>query len=595
MQAVRGFSQIAAQKQQPGFLQKQQIERRAESMAGAHLDQPDQRPQLAKPAAATNSLDSPSGVLQGTSTGQLLPNSCQETCQETLEADAGPALHCQPQHTAVSSPPAPSSSMAADSHLQLPQPEGESQQLAGSHIKTTEQSTSVQPSRPMLNDWCIQQPASTHDAEQDAKVQQKSQRSGSRLAEPSRQSRSLPVSRTLKKRAAPQPDTIACKQAGEPCRTADFPQSVNKLAQGQDGRTMPANTHGVTARAAKRAKQAVASTDDADGFVKAMPQHRASKAPAQALTRASRPAGKAHAAGKASPAAAVVSQPRAGSSEEAQQSQHEPVSRRSLRPRQAHTTAVVDSSSEHDSNISNFADESSDADSAAELRADASGHESADKAGLNACKVARARKRQISASAGRKARRQHLSSTDEEEDIALMETAVCDSGADAVGTDEVLGESSEEELARSGKAARLPAKNGFQKRTGGQQAKQAAAGPGRGGRGGAAGTGQGGYKRTATRQNFVRSNLKASCITHGCRMHCTRLHECEPGPLGLCGIHLLLICLFICHSIRSLTRLLTHSFVCLTVCLFFQFIHPFIHSRHAHMGWQLYSQWCQLE
>ena len=514
MQAVRGFSQIAAQKQQLGFLPKQQVERHAEDLAGAKPDRPDQGPQLAQPAAATNS---PSGALQGTSTGQLLPNSCKETCKETLEAGTGTAVRCQLQHTAVNSPPAASSSMAADSHSQPPQPEGQSQQLACAHVKTIEQSILAQPSRPVLNDGCVQQPVRTCDAEQDAKVQQGSQRRGSRLTVPSSQSRSLPVSRTLKKRAAPQPDTIACKQANEPSKPADLLQSVGQLAQGQDGRTMPANTHGATARAPKRAKQAVASNDDAGGLVRAVPQHRARKAPARALTGAARPAGKAHAAGKASPAAAVVSQPRdnpAGSSAEAQQPQHEPVSRRSLRPRQAHTTAVVNSSTEHDSNISNFADESSDADSAAGLRAGAARHARVDKAGMNASKVACASKRQISASAGRKARRQHVSSTDEEEDTALMETAVCDSEADDGGTDEVLGESSEEEAARSGKAARLPAKNGFRKRASAQQTKQAAARPGRGGRGGAAGTGRGGYRRTATRQNFVRSNLKASCMTH---------------------------------------------------------------------------------
>lgn len=531
MQAVRGFSQIAAQKQQLGFLQRQQVDRQAEDLAGAKPDRPDQGPPLAKPAGVK---DSPSSIPQGTAIGQLLPNSCKETCKETLEIDADHAVRCQLQRTAVNSPPAPTSSMAADSHLQLPQPEGQSQQLAGSHVKITEQSMSAQPSRPVLNDGCIQQPASTHDAEPDAKVRQGSQRSASSLTVPSSQSRSLPASRTFKKRAAPQPDTIACKQASEHCRTADVLPSVGLLAQGQDGRSMPANTHGATARAAKRAKQAVASTDDADGFVKATPQHRASKAPAGTLTGAARPAGKAHAAGKASPAT-VVSQPRdnpAGSSPQARQSQHEPVSRRSLRPRQAHTTAVVDSSSEHDSHISNFADESSDADSAAELRAGAARHARVNKAGINVSKVACASKRQISASAGRKTGRQHVSSTDEEEDTALPETAVCDSEADGVGTDEVLGESSEEEVARPGKAARLPAKNAVQKRTSAQQAKQAAARPGRGGRAGAAGTGRGGYRRTATRQNFVRSNLKASCMTHGCEMHCT-LHGSVTGLPGL--------------------------------------------------------------
>jgi len=75
MQAVRGFSQIAAQKQQPGFLQKQQVKRHTEGTAGAEHDRPD-KPQLAQPAAAE---DSPSGIPQGTLTGQLLPNSCKET------------------------------------------------------------------------------------------------------------------------------------------------------------------------------------------------------------------------------------------------------------------------------------------------------------------------------------------------------------------------------------------------------------------------------------------------------------------------------------------------------------------------------------
>ena len=525
MQTVRGFSQIAAQKQQLGFLQEQPCERRAEDSAGAQYDQPDQ-PQLAQPAAATDSNNSPSGVLQGSSTGQLLPNSC----NKTREADAGTAVRCQLQRTAVNSPPAPSSSTAADSHLQLPQPDGQLQQFPGSRAKTTEQSMSVQPSKPVPNDGCLPQPVSAHDAE----VHQGSQRSSSRLAEPSSQSRSLPVSRSLK-RAAPQPDAIACRQASEPSTSAGVLQSVSHHAQGRDGRTMQANTHGAMARATKRAKQAVASSDGADGLVRAAAQHRASKAPARALTGAARPAGKAHAAGKACPAAATVTQPTdnaAGGSAEARQSQHEPVSRRSLRPRQAHTTAVVDSSSEHDSNISNSTDESSHADPAVELRAGASRHERAGKAGMNACKVAGASKRQISIAAGRKMRRQHVSSTDEEADTALMETAVCDSEANDGGTDEVLGESSEDEVARSGKAAKLPAKNGFKKRSGGQQAKQAAAGPGRGGRGGAAGTGRGGYKRTAIRQNFVRSNLKASCITHSCHIHCT-MYESVTGLPGL--------------------------------------------------------------
>ncbi len=229
MQAVRGFSQIAAQKQQPGFAQRQQVERQAENMAGAHHDRPDQ-PHLAQPAAATNSPDSPSGALQGTSTGQLLPNSCKETCKETVETDVGTAGRCQLQRTAVSSPPAASSSMAADSQLQLPQPDGQSQPLAGSHVKTTEQSMSAHTSRPVLNDGCTQQPVRTCDAEHDAKVQRGSQRSGSRLAEPSSQGRSLPASRTLKKRAAPQPDTIACKQASEPSKPADLLQSESQLS-----------------------------------------------------------------------------------------------------------------------------------------------------------------------------------------------------------------------------------------------------------------------------------------------------------------------------------------------------------------------------
>jgi len=252
MQAVRGFSQIAAQKQQLGFLQRQQVDRQAEDLAGAKPDRPDQGPQLAKPAGVK---DSPSSIPQGTAIGQLLPNSCKETCKETLEIDADHAVRCQLQRTAVNSPPAPTSSMAADSHLQLPQPEGQSQQLAGSHVKITEQSMSAQPSRPVLNDGCIQQPASTHDAEPDAKVRQGSQRSASSLTVPSSQSRSLPASRTFKKRAAPQPDTIACKQASEPSKPADLLQSESQLAQGQDERSMPANTHGATARAPKRAKQ----------------------------------------------------------------------------------------------------------------------------------------------------------------------------------------------------------------------------------------------------------------------------------------------------------------------------------------------------
>ena len=573
MQAVRGFSQIAAQKQQLGF---QQVDRHAEDLAGAKPDRPDQGPQLAQPAAATNS---PSGALQGTSTGQLLPNSCKKTCKETFEAGTGTAVRCWLQHTAVNSPAAPSSLMAANSHLQLPQPDGQSQQLASSRVKPAEQSISAQPSRPVLNDGCIQQPASTHDAEHDAKVRQGFPRSGSRLAEPSSQSRSLPVSRTLKKRAAPQPDTIACKQANEISKSADIPQSVSQLAQGQDGRTMPAKTHGATARA----KQAVASTDDADGLVRAMPQQRASKAPARALTCASRPAGKAHAARKASPAAAVVSQARdnpAGSSAEAQQSQREPVSRRSLRSRQAHTTAAVNSSSEHDSNISNFADESSDADSAAELRAGASRRERADKAGMTASKVACASKRQISASVGRKASRQHVSSTDEEaEDTALLETAVCDSEADDGGTDEVLRESSEDDVARSGKTARLPAQNGVQMSTGGQQAKQAAARPGRGGRGGAAGTGRGGYRRTATRQNFVRSNLKASCIKYGCKTRCAMQFTCDWNII--CDWTIRSLRYSFVHPSSPLSfRPSVHVFV--NSSIHPNIHHPAIHSLHAH-------------
>lgn len=517
MQAVRGFSQIAAQKQQLGFLQKQQGGRHAEDTAVPEHDRQDQ-PHLAQHAASANSLHSPSGVLQGTSSGQLLPSSCKETCKETLEADAGPAVHCQLQHTAVSSLHAPSSSMAANSNLQLPQPEGQSKQAACSCVKTTEQSMSARPSKPVLNDGCIQQPASTYNAEHDAQVQRGSQCSGSGLAVPNSQSRSLPVSRILKRRAAPQPDATACKHAGEPSKSADVLQSASQLAQGQDGRTMPANMHGATARATKRAKQAVAGKDDADGPVRAVAQHWASKVPAGTLNGIARPAGKAHTAGKASPAAAEVKQTRATSSAEARQFQHASVSRRSLRPPQAHTIAVVDSSSEHDSDHSSSVDEFSDADSAAELRAGASRRERVDKAGTNACKVAFASKRQAGVSAGRKARRQHVSSTDEAEDTALMETAVCDSEADDTGTHEVLGESSEEELARPSKAARLPAKTAIQKRS---NAQQAAPRPGRGGRAGAAGTGRGGYKRTATRQNFVRSNLKASCITHSCHTHCT--------------------------------------------------------------------------
>jgi len=330
----------------------------------------------------------------------------------------------------------------------------------------------------------------------------------------------LPISRALKKRAAPQHDGVACKQASEPNnKSTDVLQSASQLAQGQDGRTMAANTHGATARAAKRAKQAVASvasTDDADGLVRAVPQHRARKAPAGTLNGTSRPAGKAHATGKASPAAAMVSQPRdnpARSSAEAQQSQHEPVSRRSLRPCQAHATAVVDSSSEHDSNISNFVDDSSDADSAAELSKGASRRERVNKAGMNASKVVCASKRQTSASAGSsggKARRQHVSSTDEEADTALPETAVCDSEAVDGGTDEVLGESSEEEVARPGNGARLPAKNGFRKRASAQQAKQQATV-------GAAGlVQQRRLQMHSHKTELCRSNLKASRFTRRC-------------------------------------------------------------------------------
>ena len=565
MQAVRGFSQIAAQKQQLGFLQKQQAERHAEGTAGAKHDQPEQ-PQLAQPAAATHI---PSGVPQGTATGQLLPNSCKETCKATPEADAGTAVRCQLQRTAVNSPPAPSSSMAADSHLQLPQREGQSQQLAGSYVKSTEQSMSAQPSRPVLNDGYMQQPVRTCDAEHDTRVQQGSLRSTSRLAEPSSQSRSLAVSRTLKRRAAPQSDGNACKQTGESSKSAEVLQSVSQLAQGQYGRTMPANTHGATARATKRAKQA-SGNDDADRPVRAVAQHRASKAPAGTLPGAARPAGKAHAAGKASPAAAVVRQPRAGSSAEARQFQQEPVSCRSLRPRQARTTAVVDSSSEHDSDNNFFVDESSDVDSAAELRAGASRHDGVNKAGMKACKVACASTRQISASAGRKTKRQQVSSTDEDEDTALPETAVCDSEADDGGTDEVLGESSEEELARPSKTARLPAKNGFRKRTGGQQAKQAAAGPRKGGRAGAVGTGRGGYRRTATRQNFVRSNLKASCITHAAKYTVPCMDMRQDYQLS-----------------EALIRPPIHPSVLPSVCpsifeSIHSSIHPSIHSLYAH-------------
>ena len=283
-------------------------------------------------------------------------------------------------------------------------------------------------------------------------------------------------------------------------------------------------------QAAKRAKPA--GTQAASGAGSRRPPRGQSGKAAKPYARGKENAagrgcagGKARSAGKAGPG--LLSSPSEQPSASLQLAFSQTVIRRSLRARKSAPVVVDDTSAEEDGSSSDYTDTASAIDCDP---ADNSPHAG----GSNARHHARSG-RQVAADSlperndnsvleeqtrGRKFSSEIGGRRQEEQSV------VSSSGTDADSDVENVVDSPEQPATKAGKRKRAPSGVGVQKPAGPQHAKRHSAGPeagqrsgtmsasrgGKGGSGGRASASRGGRggKRTHTRQNFVRCNLKAS-------------------------------------------------------------------------------------
>ncbi len=593
LQVVKGFSQIAAQKKQLGFLQKQQASTTPPTDAAPHQrarqppadDVPtgsQSKPHQSVGTGSTHSTATPlvhcgtAPVHQPTlvhcGTAPVHQPTVHASCHfpaavDALQGSSATADASRPWAASLAEgsqqQPAVNRSIpaqpASESQLAVPPPQcepaGNAQQLDPVVLPQLE------PAPHSQQHGCVG--ASPHGAAQ----QQRSPGSGSAPAGTTHQGGqplrgtdvllaqdSNPVAalgRPCKKRNAPEPNA-RLTDCSEPDGLTTESQHARQTTQHKQRCDIPASTSAASVQAANSRAPKRASTASRRP-VDAVPKSRATKATSKPPLHKSGTAGKAcparHAAmeaaqrdstlvsktgtaGKGCTASPAEDGPHVS---KLQHSQPETMRRRSLRTPRAKAAAVVDRSSGDGSPgcDSDFADWSSAggsdpdqngsdlAGNVSELDQDGSdlGQEisnlrkaarrrPASKAGMRGQRLVGV----SHATAGANSNQQFVSSTDGKKQEAAAEeegwssqSVVGDSDADNDG-DSVVGDSKQGPVAKSGKARQLPP---IQKRTGTQQAKQAAAVPGRGGRGGAS-AGRGGHRRTATRQNFVRCNLKAS-------------------------------------------------------------------------------------
>lgn len=465
MQAVRGFSQIAAQKQQLKFPQKQQLSTQQQAAHDAHgrQESPRKDPAVSQNIAYGNTH---AGLSSSTLSVQLQQS-------QTITQDSRAGLPPLPQTLSDTHIDALSGSGTAGpvSHPHLSWPEGKQINIA---------ITQSIPAQPRLAICTLASkeagPAETTD-------------------------RSTTLARPSKKRSMPEPDILPTN-----CKAAQHPHASTRAHAQKLPTSLPTSAQAIGSRSAKCAKPAAERQAAHHSALNSKASKVLTTAHSKAIT-----AGKAcriHAvdgAGQRADEAQV-------SNTQLQQERHEPVRRQSQRTHQAKTAAVVDTSSEHGSDNSNYADDMSAASSDPEQEAHvgkASTRKPASQNRLHGRTQTGPVHVHTQANPRPKRSQQVVSSSefDGEEDVS--ESVVCNSDDDdADSGGDILGKGPKECIARKTRVNRLPIKAGLQQQVGAQQAKHAAAFTGRGA---SSKAGRGGHKRAATRQNFVRCNLKASC------------------------------------------------------------------------------------
>ena len=472
MQAVRGFSQIAAQKQQLGFLQKQQLSTQQQAAHAAHgrQESPRKDPAVSQNIAYGNTH---AGLSSCTLSVQLQQS-------QTFTKDSHARLPPLPQTLSDTNINALSGSGTAGpvSHPHLSWPEGKQIKIG---------ITQSIPAQPRLAVCTLASkgvvPAETSD-------------------------RSTTLARPSKKRSMPEPDILPtdCNAEDGSGKAAQHPHASTRAHAQKLPTSLPTSAQAIGSRSAKCAKPAAERQAAHHSALNSKASKVLTTAHGKAIT-----AGKAritHAdngAGQHADEAQV-------SNTQLQREWHEPVRRQSLRTRQAKTAAVVDTSSEHGSDNSDYAVDMSAASSDPEQEAHIVGkpamRKPASHNSLHGCTQTGPVQAHTQANPRPKHSQQAVSGSEfDEED--LLESVVCNSDDDdADSGGEILAKGPKEPVARKSRVNRLPIKAGLQQQVGAQQGKHAAAFTGRGASNKA---GRVGHKRTATRQNFVRCNLKASC------------------------------------------------------------------------------------
>ena len=490
-QAVRGFRQIASQKQQLGVLPKQQTS----TLPVQDIDGE-------QPAATPGNC-----VGQPRSSGGAAPMQPPDVIPPVQRADTGAVHQLETAPSSCAHAPSALCSTPADSALL--HSHDRQHQLAGLQPRAAEQSHLQQLAHPPQADSTkhAMQLVGTSGAEHANGKQPTRPDTGSVLAVTTSHSKSLPQIQSSRKRSVPEPDARVTDSAAAIHTAASGPHNPDDTAQEQLQSCVSADGPAVCSQVTKRARPAGAGAARQTP-VSTKPNSKACKAPARAKACRTRRAGKACSAAAGQAGMQSTSNAPDGSSQQAHQ---ERVTRRPLRTCQTNSTAVINSFSEHDSSSDDYADGSSHADSDTTPDLDALHDVSVCKTAVRAVRSTR-QELSVRANAGHEPSQQYASSTNQEAEFA--ETVVCDSDADDTGSGEVLGASPERAVTKSSKRTRLPSKTAV--RAGAQQAKQASARSDKGGQSSAAGARRGGHRRTATRQNFVRCNLKASCTAHAC-------------------------------------------------------------------------------
>ena len=198
----------------------------------------------------------------------------------------------------------------------------------------------------------------------------------------------------------------------------------------------------------------------------------------------------------------------------------QPVRRQGLRVRKAASAVVNDTSDEEDGSMSEYADPSCTAEESGDDL-----YKTHNQAGFKPARMARLHRRATAAAVidsssdniNQRQSQQCGSSPDEQkhQDESAAPSSVTEDDSDA----DIIAESPEQADGKPGKSSRAPVRGRVQRSAGTQRAKHDSAGsvPG------AASSSRGGHRRAATRQNFVRCNLKASLtcsIVHIHKMSC---------------------------------------------------------------------------